>query len=161
MLVSRPVNPRDPIVLLRERLAQAHREAAAALDAGDEEGYETAVAVGEIYRMRLAAVRGHGGDLETPHLHSRTHRATINATMQTQKVQKGAPVKRRPGVPLKSKGPVAQAARNSGKSMFEIAGLLGESYDSVKTWNHRAIAPERIRTKLNKPPYSVPLDAWK
>jgi hypothetical protein len=148
----------DDTATIRANLARAHREAAEAADRGDDETYLALVALADVYERRLA-IRGHD---ETPHLHNRTHRATIIDTMDAEKTAKPtAKKKRRSGPPLTTAGPVALASKNSGKSMFEIAAFLGESYDTVKTWNRRASAPERIMVRLAAAPFLVPLDDWK
>jgi hypothetical protein len=152
----RHILPVDPdIEDLRARVERLYREAEDAAKTRDRLRIETIAAKIRVFEATLAELTGHD---ETSGLHKRTHRATITNTMDVQKVQKP---KRRPGVKLTSKGPIAIAARQSGKSMYEVADELGESYDTVKTWNRRASAPERIQARLSKPPYSVPLTAWK
>jgi hypothetical protein len=150
------VDPRDPIAELRARLAQAHREAAAALDAGDDEGYETAVAVGEIYRIRLAAVRGHG----VSSLPSSNQSGTVGgmvASEMLQEVKDG-----RPGRAIKSKGPMGVAAKNSGLALREIARRLDVPYPTLKAWDRRKSGPSDIvKKKLAAKPYLVPLTSWK
>jgi hypothetical protein len=86
----------------------------------------------------------------------RTHSVTIDSEMQDSAI---APSPRR-GPALKSEGPVALAARNSGKSMFEVAADLGVSYGAAKAWNRRKSAPVTARRALARSPYRVPASAW-
>lgn len=68
----------------------------------------------------------------------------------------------RRGPELKSDGPVALAARNSGKSMLTVASEVGApSYNAAKQWNRRKSAPAWARARLAAAPYLVPATAWK
>jgi hypothetical protein len=68
----------------------------------------------------------------------------------------------RRGQKLVSQGPIALGVRNAGlKSRADLARALGFKVNSVKTWDRRGTAPQDVKEALSKPPYSVPLSAWK
>jgi hypothetical protein len=160
-LPSVPVNPRDPLIELRERLAQAHREAAAALDAGDDEGYETAVAVGEIYRMRLASVRGHGVSSRTEVLHSVPRSPKMASEMLGQEDSRALKIAK-----TRTKGrkrhPVVQAIYDAGLTPQGAAELCGTKRDVLKqAWGKgdqfREVRPEWRKTLAK---HGVPAGIW-
>lgn len=92
-----------------------------------------------------------------PGLHLAPNSATNRGSMEAAT---SAP-KRKRGRPLVLEGPLTIAAKNSGRSIPEIAQDLGENYEAVKPYNRRRSAPAHIRARLAKPPYFVPADAWK
>lgn len=52
--------------------------------------------------------------------------------------------KKRPGRKLRSRGPVARVARETGLSMAEIARRVGAKYDAVKKWDKRGVPEEHV-----------------
>lgn len=97
-------------------------------------------------------------ELLTTGLTKRNHYATIRSKMEANSAEIRKP---RPGQKLRKVGPVATAALNANSSMFAIAEVLKEPYGTVKAWNRRKTAPDRIRSRLAEAPYLVPPDAWK
>ena len=90
--------------------------------------------------------------------------ARMSATADTADAAPAAddrPKKLRRGPALRSHGPIALAATNAGKSVFELARDLGENYDTVRSWDRRKNPPAYLRKKLAAPPYNIPSDAWK
>jgi hypothetical protein len=67
----------------------------------------------------------------------------------------------RPGVPLRSTGPYAIAARNSGHSLYELAQIFGLKYSTLKRRDHLKYAPPEDQKSLARKPYSVPATAWR
>lgn len=60
------------------------------------------------------------------------------------------------GQPLRSKGPIAQAARNAGLSVSLLSEEIGESYANMRSWDRRNSVPTRVQQKLSKARYQPP-----
>jgi hypothetical protein len=82
---------------------------------------------------------------EIERLHGRVHSDTRKGRMEQPQAQAA---KRRRGRELKSDGPVARAAKASGRSMHEIAQAMGLPYTTVKSWDARGSVPSRHRQAL-------------